>query len=242
MAIYAIGDIHGSINALKTIFKQKIIQPEDKVVFLGDYVDRGPDSKGVIDWLISNQKNFDFDFILGNHEIMMTTAKASSERLMEWLHFGGANTLDSYNIGDDPNWMNKIEKAHWDFIDSCVDYLEIGNFIFVHGGLEVGKSLEEQNKHHLFWKKYEEPEAYDSTKTVICGHTSRKNGEIADFGHTICIDTYAHGGKWLTCLNVETGEFMKANNKGQIEKGKLKRFANTMFHVKQNHGTRSTSS
>ena len=118
MAIYAIGDIHGSINALKTIFKQKIIQPEDKVVFLGDYVDRGPDSKGVIDWLISNQKNFDFDFILGNHEIMMTTAKASSERLMEWLHFGGANTLDSYNIGDDIFSQNMISDDAIQYINS----------------------------------------------------------------------------------------------------------------------------
>lgn len=226
MAIYAIGDIHGSLKALKTIFKQGVIQPNDKVVFLGDYVDRGPDSKGVIDWLIKNQEDFDFEFILGNHEIMMITAKASPERLVEWLHFGGAITLDSYKIGDDQNWMNKIDKTHWNFMDSCLDYLEIGNFIFVHAGLENGKNLDEQNKHHLFWKKYEEPEAYDSTKTVICGHTSRKNGEIADFGHTICIDTYAHGGMWLTCLNVETGEFLKANNKGRTEKGKIKRFAN----------------
>ncbi|WP_299838552.1 hypothetical protein [uncultured Tenacibaculum sp.] len=80
-----------------------------------------------------------------------------------------------------------------------------------------------------FWKKYEKPIAYDLSKTVICGHTSRKDGKIADFGHTICIDTYAHGGKWLTCLNVETGEFLKTNNKGKIEKGQLKRFANKMY-------------
>lgn len=228
MAIYAIGDIHGSIKALKAIFKQGVIQPSDKVVFLGDYVDRGSDSKGVIDWLIKNKEEFDFEFVLGNHEIMMATAKTSPDRLVEWLHLGGANTLDSYKIRDERNWMDKIDKTHWDFIDSCQHYVEIKNFIFVHAGLEGGKSLYEQNKHHLFWKKYEEPEPYDSSKIVICGHTSRKNGEIADFGHTICIDTYAHGGMWLTCLNVETGEFLKANNKGQIEEGKLKRLANPM--------------
>ncbi len=226
MAIYAIGDIHGSIKSLKTIFEQGLIKQGDKVVFLGDYVDRGPDSKGVLDWLIENSNVFDFEFILGNHEIMMTTAKSSPERLVEWLHFGGSSTLDSYKIGDDQNWMNKIDKTHWDFIDSCLHYLEIGEFIFVHAGLERNMDLEEQNKHHLFWKKFEEPEIYDPRKTLICGHTSRKNGEIADFGHTICIDTYAHGGMWLTCLNVETGEYLKANNKGQTKKGKLKRFAN----------------
>ena len=121
-----------------------------------------------------------------------------------------------------------MDQSHWKFIDSCLDYLEIGNFIFVHAGLEKNKDLEEQNKHHLFWKMYEDPEIFKPGKTVICGHTSRKNGEIADFGHTICIDTYAHGGKWLTCLNVETGEYMKANNKGQSKQGILKRFANQM--------------
>lgn len=225
MAIYAIGDIHGSIKALMTIFEQGVILPNDKVVFLGDYVDRGPDSKSVIDWLIKNQETYDFDFILGNHEIMMISAQKSPEIFVEWLHFGGDRTLDSYKINDYQNWMNKIDKTHWRFIDSCLNYLEIGKFIFVHAGLETHKSIDEQNMYHLFWKKYVEPEVYDLTKTVICGHTSRKNGEVADFGHTICIDTYAYGGMWLTCLNVETGEFLKANNKGEIKKGILKRFS-----------------
>ena len=66
MAIYAIGDIHGSAKALKTLFKQGLIKPEDKVVFLGDYVDKGSDSKEVIDWLIKNEKSYDFEYILGN--------------------------------------------------------------------------------------------------------------------------------------------------------------------------------
>ncbi|OBX19667.1 MULTISPECIES: metallophosphoesterase family protein [Bizionia] len=224
MAIYAIGDIHGSINALKTIFQQDWIKEDDKVVFLGDYVDKGADSKDVIDWLIEKSKVCDFEFILGNHEIMMTRAKSSPEIFEYWLEdYGGSLTLNSYKIGDNQNWMNQIDKTHWNFIDSCLPYLEIGEFIFVHAGLEKNKSLEEQDEHHLFFKKFEEPLMYDPIKMVICGHTARKNGKIADFKHTICIDTFAHGGMWLTCLNVETGEFLKANNKGQIEKGKLKR-------------------
>lgn len=221
MSIYAIGDIHGCLKVLKAIFNQKIIKKDNTVVFLGDYIDRGPNSKKVLDWLIRNKENYNFKFILGNHEIMMSVAKTSNNRLTEWLHFGGAQTLDSYKIGDTSKWMNKIDNTYWEFIESCKSYIEIGNFIFVHAGLETGKKIEEQNKHHLFWKKYEIPECYDSEKTVICGHTSRKNGEIADFGHTICIDTFAYGGKWLTCLNVESKEYIKANNKGKIEIGKL---------------------
>ncbi|KAA3640328.1 MAG: serine/threonine protein phosphatase [Bacteroidetes bacterium] len=221
MSIYAIGDIHGSLNALQTIFRQELIKPEDTVVFLGDYVDRGPDTKGVIDWLISNKNNYHFEFLLGNHEIMMLMAKMDPGRVADWLFFGGANTLESYGIGDDPNWVNKIDPTHWEFLNDCLPYLEIGHYIFVHGGLEPGKELSEQDERHLYWKKYEIPEMYDAAKTVICGHTSRKNGKIADFGHTICIDTYAHGGKWLTCLNVETKAFLRANNQGQIDTGKL---------------------
>jgi serine/threonine protein phosphatase 1 len=222
MAIYAIGDIHGSISALKAIFNQKLIKNDDTVVFLGDYIDRGPDSKGVLDWLIKNKSNFNFEFILGNHEIMMLEAKSNRQKLLEWLQFGGASTLDSFNIGDDPNWIDSINQTYWDFIDSCLSYLEIGKFIFVHAGLEKEKELDDQNNRHLFWKKYETPEKYTNGKTIICGHTSRKDGKIADFGHTICIDTYAYGGMWLTCLNVETKEFLKADNKGQVESGILK--------------------
>lgn len=221
MAIHAIGDIHGCLNALLAIFNNEFIKKNDTVVFLGDYIDRGPKSKEVIDWLIENKKNYKFVFILGNHEIMMKTAKNSNKRLEEWLFFGGSTTLKSYKAKADSNWIDKIGNTHWAFIESCKPYYEIGNYIFVHAGLEAGKKLEEQNKQHLFWKKYEIATPYSSEKTVICGHTSRKNGEIANFGHTICIDTYAYGGKWLTCLNVVTKKYIKANSKGEIEIGIL---------------------
>lgn len=221
MATYAIGDIHGCLTALKTIFKKGPIVKGDTVVFLGDYIDRGPNSAGVIDWLIQNRDDFHFEFILGNHEIMMQAAKVSQDRLLEWLHFGGAATLDSYHIGDHPQWMDQIPQSHWEFVDSCLPYYEMNDNIFVHAGLETGKDLIDQNRHHLFWKKYITPEKYLNGKTVICGHTSRKNGEIANFEHTICIDTYAYGGMWLTCLNVETKTYFKANNKGKITTGVL---------------------
>ncbi len=228
MAVYAIGDIHGSLKALKTIFKQGLITSADRVIFLGDYIDKGTDSKGVIDWLINNKLDFNFEFILGNHELMMKSAKTSSEKLFQWQFYGGVKTLDSYQIGDNKLWAEKIDQSHWEFIDECLPYLEIGNYIFVHAGLDNKKELSEQDEFHLFWKKYLEPEQYSPIKTVICGHTSRKNGEIADFGHTICIDTFAHGGQWLTCLNVETGEYLKANNLAQTVTGRLSRFSESM--------------
>lgn len=221
MAIFAIGDIHGCLKALETIFSLNVIKSGDTVVFLGDYVDRGPDSKGVIDWLLANKKNFHFEFILGNHEIMMMDARVTSGALSDWLFFGGAATLDSYGIGDDPDWARKIDPAHWHFIENCKPYFETEDYIFVHAGLSAGTDLHEQNKYHLFWEKYETPSQYSDARKVICGHTSRKNGEIADFGHTVCIDTYAYGGMWLTCLNADTNEFIQANDKGEYKFGEL---------------------
>ena len=221
MALYAIGDIHGSFFALEDIFRHGHIQKDDLVVFLGDYVDRGHEVKGVFDWLIENQKHYRFEFLLGNHEIMMQTARTDPENFEWWQMFGGKETLQSYGLEGDPDWAEKVNPAHWEFMDACKPYLEVEDFIFVHGGLEAGKPLSEQNDHHLYWKKYEVPEMYLPDKKVICGHTSRKNGEIANFGHTVCIDTFAHGGMWLSCLNVETGEFVQANNYGEVKKGLL---------------------
>lgn len=222
MATYAVGDIHGCLKPLKVLFDALKVAPDDQVVFLGDYVDRGLDSKGVLDWLIKHRKRYQFEFILGNHEIMMQTARLDQSRLPVWLPFGGAATLDSYGIGDDANWAEMINPEHWAFIDQCKPYVEKNEFIFVHAGLEAGKKLSEQSRHTLFWQKFETPQAYASNRKVICGHTSRKNGEVAHFGHTTCIDTYAYGGQWLTGLNVDSQEYIKVNLEGVAVRGELR--------------------
>ncbi|NND31199.1 MAG: serine/threonine protein phosphatase, partial [Saprospiraceae bacterium] len=109
----------------------------------------------------------------------------------------------------------------WDFMEKTLPYYRIDPYIFVHAGLEYDVPLENQDDNFLYWRKFFVPEPYAMDARVICGHTARKNGEIANFGHTICIDTYAYGGMWLTCLNVETKEFLKSNEMGEIEKGTL---------------------
>ena len=220
-SLYAIGDIHGCITALKTLFAQGVIQKDDRVIFLGDYTDRGPDSKGVLDWLIENSRHYQFEFILGNHDLMMQSARTDRQELLWWLQFGGDATLDSYAVDNELNWHEKVPSSHWTFIDQCKPFLEIDDYIFVHAGLMPGVALADQHDHDLYWRKYEEPEMYVPDKQVICGHTSRKNGKVHDFGHTICIDTYAYGGQWLTCLNVESGEYLQANEEGVVQKGDL---------------------
>ncbi|MGB3464760.1 MAG: metallophosphoesterase, partial [Cyclobacteriaceae bacterium] len=186
-----------------------------------DYINRGPDSKGVIDFLMENSTRFHFIFLKGNHEIMMAEAKQSTENLRFWLQHGGSETLASYNIGDNPMWYDEITHSHWRFFENTIDYYETDTYIFVHGGMKPGIVPAKQLPYDLFWKKYETPLPYSIDKTLICGHTSRKNGKIADFGHTICIDTFAYGGQWLTCLNVDSKEYLQTNNKGDVQQNKL---------------------
>lgn len=221
MGLFAVGDIHGTSTALQTLLDQQLFSEEDTVVFLGDYVNKGPDVKGSIERLIQFSKDHQAIFLRGNHEIMMLQARNNQNLLPQWLFSGGSATLDAYQIGDTPDWHLHIPQAHWDFIESCQPYFEHNDHLFVHAGLESGIPLSEQHRLHLYWKSYPEPQPYALNKTVICGHTARKNGLIADFGHTICIDTFAWGGQWLTCLDVETRQFWQTNEKGEMRKGSL---------------------
>ncbi len=221
MSIYAIGDIHGCYDALTALFNEIPKSEEDIYIFLGDYVDRGPDTKSVIDWLINFSKKSNSIFLRGNHEIFMLIARYNEDRLNEWLTFGGDKTFESYKIETINKWPNKIGFEHWKFIENTQAFYQKDKYIFVHAGVEHDVSLKYQNRHNLYWKKYINPKQYSPDNIVICGHTSQKNGEIANYKHTICIDTFAWGGQWLTCLNVLTGEYYKANQERKIKKGKL---------------------
>ncbi len=219
--IWAIGDIHGCFNALEALISEIDPADTDTLVFLGDYVDRGSNTKGVIDYLIQLDKKHECYFLKGNHEIFMLNGRDSEERLAEWLYFGGDATLASYNIKDTNQWEEKVGQTHWDFLEDLLPYKQISSAIFVHAGLTPGKNLTNHSQHELFWKKYIVPEKYSDDHYVVCGHTSRKDGKIADFKHSVCIDTYCYGGQWLTGLNVGSGEYLQTNERRQVQRGSL---------------------
>lgn len=229
MAIFAIGDIHGCFDALKAVFKSAGIRPGDTVVFLGDYVSRGPDSRRVIKWILKRKDEYRFVLLRGNHEVMMLRARKGKKHYSEWLRYGGDTILSSYGITERSGWEMAIPDKHWKMLKNTRSYWQQAEFIFVHAGMMPGKPPEEQSNYHLFWHKYKNPAAYSAEKTIICGHTSRKDGQIADFGHTICLDTYCYGGQWLSCLNVETTQYWQANEQGEVRSGMLR--AEEMEHV-----------
>ncbi len=212
MRILAIGDIHGCRTALETLADYVGFQPDDMVVTLGDYVDRGPDSKGVIECLLEWQQRYRLIALRGNHEIMMVEARQSRSMLTSWLGVGGAETIDSYGTSFDD-----VPDAHWTFMESTRPYYETETHFFVHANADPNLPLAEQTEDDLYWRPFFRPKAHASGKVMICGHTAQRKGKPKSVGHAICIDTHAYANRWLTCLDVSTGIYFQANQLGDTQ-------------------------
>lgn len=209
MRTLAIGDIHGCLTALTTLAAFVPIQPDDQLVTLGDYVDRGPDTRGVIDWLIERGQTGNLIPIRGNHDIMMMLARNSKAAMRNWLVFGGREAVESYGSFDD------IPQSHWDFLENTRRYFETPTHLFVHANVLHDCPLDQQPDETLFWEKFINPLPHESGKVMVCGHTSQKSGRPRDIGHAICIDTWVFGDGWLTCMDVDSGFFWQANDQGE---------------------------
>ncbi len=209
----AIGDIHGCLTALETLADAVGFTDEDTVVTLGDHVDRGSDTKGVIDFLLGLRRRTQFVALRGNHEAMMLDARDHRPARQSWLNVGGSSTLESYGA----EALEDIPVAHWQFIESLLPYHESERHIFVHANLDPALPLEDQHEADLFWESFRDPAPHISGKTMVCGHTSQKSARIKRNSNAICIDTYAHGGGWLTCLDVDTDRYWQANERGEAQ-------------------------
>jgi len=206
----AIGDIHGCITALATLIDMVELRADDTIVTLGDYVDRGPDSRTVLDLIIDLDDTHQLVPLRGNHEIMMLDAREKKSWLGPWLSYGGEATLQSYGGSFDD-----IPDTHVDFLENRLrPYYECESHIFVHANLAPNVTLADQSDAALYWQKYKDPGPHCSGKTMVCGHTAQQSGLPLSNGHSVCIDTWAHGEGWLTCLDVGSGTISQANEAG----------------------------
>ncbi|QEH36639.1 Serine/threonine-protein phosphatase 1 [Aquisphaera giovannonii] len=216
MRTIAIGDIHGCAEALEALLR--VIRPEreDCIVSLGDYVDRGPDSRGVIDRLIALGRECSLVPLLGNHDELFLHACEGKHR-SAFLLMGGAETMESYGAGSPPDF-NKVPPAHLRFLEACRPYHETETHLFLHASYVPTLPMAEQPALALRWEKlYDEvPAPHFSGKTAIVGHTSQKSGEILDLGHIKCIDTRCFGDGWLTAMEVHSGRLWQADRRGRI--------------------------
>lgn len=226
MRTLAIGDIHGCSALLDALLAAVELTPGDRLVFLGDYVDRGPDSRGVLDRVLAVRERFDVTNLRGNHELMMLRARQGGDDLRMWLSVGGRQALDSYAATPGrAGTLNDVPTAHWEFMErTCVDWAEGERFIFAHAGVDPNSELADQGELWLFWEflsAARPPARHRSGKTVVCGHSSQKSGNVLDVGTAICIDTFAYGGGWLTALDTDSGRYWQVNLLGKVRTGEL---------------------
>jgi serine/threonine protein phosphatase 1 len=219
--IIAIGDIHGCSLALSTLLGSIAPRPEDVLVLLGDFIDRGPDSRGVLDQVIALKERCTVVALQGNHEEMLLGALSDEKALEGWLICGGVATVLSYGwtaSGRRRNLADLFPEAHREFLASCRDFYETDTHIFVHAGYVPELALERQPGEALRWRVTDARTArpHCSGKVAVVGHTPQWSGEVLDLGFLVCIDTNCHRGGWLTALDVGSGKVWQTDAKGRL--------------------------
>lgn len=213
---YAIADIHGRLDLLNALIEQideDCAENDVKnpvIVFLGDYVDRGPQSAGVVDRVIELSKERKVVPLMGNHEelvlILMAGALAYFEK---WFYrAGGAATLASYGWknGEKIKLDELIKKEHIDFFQSLKPFHETEDHIFVHAGLKPGVALSKQDDDDCLWIREGFLDSdYDFGKIVVHGHTPTSDGQPELKINRINLDTKAFKSGILTCGVFEAG-------------------------------------
>ena len=227
--IFVVGDIHGC-HILLTQIHKKILENSNNtignklLIYLGDYIDRGPKIKETIQALLDFQSdNFQQMFLLGNHEQMMLDfINNVPDSLYLWMLNGGDETLNSYGIKVTEFFnieiknkemirdelLNKIPKNHLQFFHNLTLYYKWGEYFFVHAGIDPDVPLDKQYKNTLIWQR--SSKFFDNTKVfekiIVHGHTPQP--KIENLANRINLDTGAFYTGILSCLiiDVQTGE------------------------------------
>ena len=210
--IFVVGDIHGCNDELACLldhlFSKENLSEKDQLIFIGDYIDRGPNAWAVVDRLLLIKRQFPHTvFLKGNHEDMLLDFLGYKGRMGEaFLDNGGASTLFSYGIRDitSPESVKRqFPENHRDFFTSLTDYASLQEYIFVHAGVNRAVPLEEQGEEDLFWIR-DEFIMYPHTfkKMIVFGHTPYHE-VMLHLPYKIGIDTGLVYGNKLTCMELK---------------------------------------
>jgi serine/threonine protein phosphatase 1 len=221
--VYAVGDVHGRLDLLDPLIRQIAadaleVGPSRRpmLVFVGDYVDRGLESKGVIDRILALRADAGFEVrtLKGNHEEAMINFLSNPAAGPEWCEYGGAQTLASYGVsqpklrGDEAEWEltreafgRLIPPSHLEFLAGLELILTVGDYAFVHAGLRPGLSIQDQDAHDLMWIRdvfLNERRPFE--KVVVHGHTPEEEPFMGPL--RIGIDTGAYATGVLTAVRL----------------------------------------
>ncbi|WP_430452840.1 metallophosphoesterase family protein [Rhodopirellula europaea] len=215
------GDIHGHADALRRLLDEIQPQTSDTVVPLGDYVNRGLDSRGVIEALIKLSEHCRVFPILGNHDEMMLDARSDLYALDRFRHDGGEKTLDSYCS---ESWfyasdLSFVPDSHWEFLQRCLPSYETDACIFTHACYDPFVPMKAQPTRLLRWTSIEDvpPAPHVSGKLVVVGHTPKLF--VRHYGHVVCIDTACGFGGRLTAHEPATGMTWWVDESGNTKQG-----------------------
>ena len=224
--IYAVGDIHGRSDLLVRLLcsvdadcrRRPVNRPI--TVFIGDYIDRGPSSRDVLDLLIQWGRNHETVFLRGNHETFLPRFIADSKTLDEWRQCGGLQTLLSYGLKPSINPDRKeqvrladelaaaLPKQHVDFLSSLQISFSCGDFLFVHAGIRPGIPINKQTEDDLLWIREEFLSHEDPfERFVVHGHTPVSAPDLCS--NRLNIDTGAFATGHLTCMVIEGSAIMQ---------------------------------
>ncbi|UVO27623.1 metallophosphoesterase family protein [Bradyrhizobium arachidis] len=218
--VYAIGDVHGRADLLQSLLTvidadlRRSAPGRAIQVFLGDYVDRGPNSRAVLDILIERSKSHETVCLKGNHEVFLLEVLQDPSRLQEWRHYGGLLTLVSYGVTPTMNptaeeqveLIEALKRAlpaeHLSFLQQLPSSFSCGDFFFAHAGIKPGIPLERQRDEDLLWIRDEFLNSEESFgKYVVHGHTPVSAPDIRP--NRINIDTGAYATGNLTLLTIQ---------------------------------------
>ncbi|WP_027552863.1 metallophosphoesterase family protein [Bradyrhizobium sp. Cp5.3] len=218
--IYALSDIHGCAHLLEQMFAvidadMSNSRPYRAIeVFLGDYIDRGPDSRRTLDLLIRRSRRRNTVFLKGNHEAYFTSVLDDPSRVSDWFGFGGLQTMMSYGLSASPD-LSKDQQSglvrelasamppqHIAFLRQLRPTFTCGDFFFVHAGVRPGVPLSEQRESDLLWIRDEFLQSKKRFgKYVVHGHTPVRQAELLENRANIDTGAYATGN--LTLLSIQ---------------------------------------
>jgi serine/threonine protein phosphatase 1 len=213
----AIGDIHGCRAAFDRLLEAVAPAADDTLVTLGDYVDRGPDSKGTVERLMALAGEVQLVPLAGNHDQMLLDAHRHPALEADWRVCGGTATLESYGV----ELPADLPAEHVEFLRHCRSFYEQPARFFVHANYLARLPLAKQTQETLYWLSLREsvPRPHVSGRMAIVGHTPQK--EILNLGHLVGIDTGCVYGGWLTALDVDSGHVWQTNQEGELRESDL---------------------
>ena len=205
--IFIIGDIHGCLDTLKKLINKIDWRPEkDMLIFLGDYIDRGPKPKGVVDYILElGRSSSHVECLMGNHEAMFLDYLSDRETRL-FLVNGGGQTIFSYQKETPQGQSFFVPPDHIAFFNSLKPFIELENYYVVHAGLRPGLEMNKQSIEDMIWIRGAFIDSdYPFKKRVIFGHTPFPEPLIMD--NKIGLDTGAVYGNKLTCLELPEMRF-----------------------------------